>query len=54
MRAVISIKTIKTMGTQSILAAKVPENEINKLEKKSITIPKKDKRNLELLGEKQL
>ena len=34
MRAVISIKTIKTMGTQSILAAKVPENERNKLEKK--------------------
>lgn len=41
MRAVISIKTIKTMGTQSILAAKVPENERNKLEKKSITILKK-------------
>ena len=34
MRAVISIKTIKTMGTQSILAAKVPENERNELEKK--------------------
>ena len=31
MRAVISIKTIKTMGTQSILAAKVPENERNEL-----------------------
>ena len=42
MRAVISIKTIKTMGTQSILAAKVPENERNKLEKKVlITILKK-------------
>ena len=34
MSAVISIKTIKTIGTQSILAAKVPENERNKLEKK--------------------
>ena len=43
MRAVISIKTIKTMGTQSILAAKVPENERNQLEKKSITILKKKK-----------
>ena len=34
MRAVISIKTIKTMGTQSILAAKVPDNERNELEVK--------------------